>query len=113
LPNPTEMLASDAAKALFGTLQIKYDYVIVDLAPLVAGVDVRATSGHVDSLVLVIEWGATKIDAVQYALRNAPGVQKHIVGAVLNKVDIAAMGSYDSYGAHYYYGRPRHAGATN
>ena len=107
VPNATEILASDKAKLLFDTLQIKYDYVIVDLAPLVAGVDVRATSGLIDSYVLVIEWGATKIDAVQYALRNAPGVHANIVGAVLNKVDMTAMGRYDSYGADYYYGQPR------
>ena len=99
MPHATEILASDAAKSLFDTLQIKYDYVIVDLAPLVAGVDVRATSRLIDSYVLVIEWGATKIDAVQYALRHAPGVQENIVGVVLNKVNMAAMGRYDSYGA--------------
>ena len=107
------MLASDAAKSLFATLQIKYDYVIVDLAPLVAGVDVRATSSFINSYVLVIEWGATKIDAVQYALRHAPGVQENIVGAVLNKVNMAAMGRYDSYGANYYYGQPRHPGSVH
>jgi polysaccharide biosynthesis transport protein len=105
--NATELLASRAAKSVFDTLQIKYDYVIVDLAPLVANMDVRATSGFIDSYLLVIKWGSTKIDAVQYALRHAPGVHANIVGAVLNKVDMAAMGRYDSYGAHYYYGQPR------
>ena len=75
--------------------------------------DVRATSGLIDSYVLVIEWGATKIDAVQYALRHAPGVQENIVGAVLNKVNMAAMGRYDSYGADYYYGQPRHTGSVH
>jgi polysaccharide biosynthesis transport protein len=112
-PNASEVLASDAAKSLFSTLQIKYDYVIVDLPPLVAGVDVRATSGLIDSYILVIEWGTTKIDAVEYALRHAPGVQENIVGAVLNKVDIAAMGRYDRYGADYYYGQPRHLDAVH
>ena len=58
LPNATEMLASEAAKALFVSLQIKYDYVIVDLAPLVAGVDVRVASRLIDSYILVIEWGS-------------------------------------------------------
>jgi len=106
VPNAAEALASDAAKSLFDMLQSKYDYVIVDLAPLAAGVDVRATSGLIDSYVLVIEWGVTKIDAVQYALRHAPGLQANIVGAVLNKVNMAAMGRYDSYGANYYYGQP-------
>jgi polysaccharide biosynthesis transport protein len=104
--NATELLASSAGKSLFDTLQIKYDYVIVDLAPLVASMDVRATLGFIDSYLLVIKWGSTKIDAVQYALRHAPSVHANIVGAVLNKVDMVAMGRYDSYGAHYYYGQP-------
>jgi succinoglycan biosynthesis transport protein ExoP len=54
----------------------------------------------------VIEWGSTKIEAVQYMLRHAPVVQANIVGVVLNKVDMAAMGRYDSYVANYYYGQP-------
>jgi succinoglycan biosynthesis transport protein ExoP len=106
VPNATEVLASKEAKSLFDTLQIKYDYVVVDLAPLAAGVDVRATRGLIDSYVLVIEWGATKVDAVQSVLRNAPGIQENIVGAVLNKVNMAALSRYDSYGASSYYGRP-------
>jgi succinoglycan biosynthesis transport protein ExoP len=113
VPNAAEILASNAARSLFEMLQIKYDYVIVDLAPLAAGVDVRATSGLIDSYVLVIEWGVTKIDAVQYALRHAPSVQANIVGAVLNKVNMAAMGRYDSYGANYYYGQPRQTSSVN
>jgi succinoglycan biosynthesis transport protein ExoP len=114
VPNASEMLASANAKLLFDTLQIKYDYVIVDLSPLAAGVDVRATSGLIDSYVLVIAWGATKIDAVQYALRNAPGVHANIVGAILNKVDMAAMGRYDSHGTgYYYYGQSRNAGSVH
>jgi capsular exopolysaccharide synthesis family protein len=108
VPNATEILSSDAAKSLFSTIQIKYDYAIVDLAPLVAGVDVRATSGLIDSYVLVIEWGATKVDAVQYALRNAPNVHENIVGVVLNKVNIPVMSRYDSHGARDYYGRPQY-----
>jgi len=113
VPNATEILASKASKSLFDTLQIKYDYVVVDLAPLVASTDVRATAGLIDSYLLVIEWGATTIEAVQYALRNAPGVHANIVGAVLNKVDMAVMSRYDSHGADYYYGRSRGAKSVN
>jgi succinoglycan biosynthesis transport protein ExoP len=111
--NAAEILASDAAKSLFETLKLGYDYVIVDSAPLVAGMDVRATSTLVDSYLLVVEWGATKIDAVQYALRNAPGVQQNIAGVVLNKVDLNAMGRYDSYGSAYYYGESCRTGLMN
>ena len=45
-----EILLSPAAKSLFMTLQLKYDYVIVDLAPLIAGVEVRATSRLIELL---------------------------------------------------------------
>jgi polysaccharide biosynthesis transport protein len=110
--NASEVLASGAAKSLFSSLQYNYDYILVDLAPLVAGVDVRATSGLIDSYVLVIEWGATKIETVQYVLRNAPGIQDNLVGAVLNKVDLSIMGRYDSYGAEYDYHQTRHAGSV-
>jgi succinoglycan biosynthesis transport protein ExoP len=112
--NATELLASDAAKSLFATLQIKYDYIIVDLAPMASAMDVRAASRFVDSYLLVIEWGGTKVDAVQYALRNLPEVHGSIVGAVLNKVDLAVMGRYDNYNTGYdYYGRSRYAAAVN
>jgi succinoglycan biosynthesis transport protein ExoP len=105
LANPADLVASDAANAFLGTLRIRYDYVIVDLAPLMSVVDIQATSRLIDSYILVINWGATKPDVVRYALRNVPGVQENIIGAVLNKVDMAALHHYDGYGAHYYYGR--------
>jgi succinoglycan biosynthesis transport protein ExoP len=104
LGNPADLLASDDAKAFFTSLRLKYDYVIVDLAPLISAVDVRATLRLIDSYILVIEWGATKIDEVRYALRHAPEVQHNIVGAVLNKVNMAALRHYDAYGAKHYYG---------
>jgi capsular exopolysaccharide synthesis family protein len=109
-PNATDILASDAAKSLFVTLQITYDYVIVDLAPLIAAVDARVMSRLIDSHILVIEWGSTKVNAVQYALRNLPSMHGNIVGAVLNKVNMATLSRYDSYGArYYYYGQSGHA----
>lgn len=47
------------------------------------------------------DWG-DKIDAVQYALRHAPAVYDRTAGIVLNKVDVDAMGRYDTYGGMYY-----------
>ena len=103
--NATDLISSEAARLLSLQLRIDFDYVIVDLAPLISVVDVHAATNFVDSYLLVIEWGYTKVDAVQYALRNVPGIKENIVGAVLNKVDIDTLRSYDSYGAQYYYGR--------
>jgi succinoglycan biosynthesis transport protein ExoP len=108
LGNPADLLASEDAREFFATLRLSYDYVIVDLAPLISEVDIRAMSPLIESYVLVIKWGKTKIDMVKYALRHTPTVQEHLVGAVLNNVQVRALRRYDGYGANYYgYGRAR------
>jgi succinoglycan biosynthesis transport protein ExoP len=109
LPNALELLASEGTETLFSLLRVKYDYVIVDLPPLVAGVDVHVTSRIIDSYLLVIEWGATKIDFVKHTLQSAPRLQKQIIGTVLNKVDMTKIHRYAKYGASYYYGRDGYA----
>jgi succinoglycan biosynthesis transport protein ExoP len=117
LPSASELFVSESAKSLFASLQHSFDYVIVDLPPLISELDVRAMWHAVDAYILVVQWGSTKIDAVQYALRHAPKVQEKIVGAVLNKVNMGALGRYDSYGANYYssyyYKRPGQSRLVN
>jgi len=105
LPNSAEILASEATQWLFELLRANYDYVIVDLPPLLPMSDVRSTVRLIDSYILVIEWGRTKIDLVQHALSGARGVRENIIGAVLNKVDMNSIGLYDnSYGSYGSYG---------
>jgi polysaccharide biosynthesis transport protein len=83
----------------------RYDYVIVDLPPLAPLVDVRATPHLVDGYFLVVEWGRTKIDVVQHALRSAPVIYENLFGTILNKVDIEHLGRYDVNRQKYYYNK--------
>ncbi len=105
LANSSDILASEAMKKLFAELRQTYDYVVVDLSPLAPIVDVRATTSLVDSYVMVIEWGKTKVDVVQHALSEAPGVTENLLGAVLNKADMAQHGRYEGYRQSYYYNK--------
>ena len=77
------------------------------MAPLISTVDVLAVSRFVQSYVLVIEWGATKMEAVRRALGNTPAVQMRMLGAVLNKVDFAGLARYEPHSLYhqYQYGR--------
>lgn len=104
----SELLSAEPTRAIFDKLRASYDYVIVDLPPLAPIVDVRATTPLVDCFVLVVEWGRTKIDVVQHALRTAPNVSEAILGAVLNKTDMNILNRYDSYHSDYY--NPQHYG---
>jgi succinoglycan biosynthesis transport protein ExoP len=101
----SEILASAATKKLFDQLREIYDYVVVDLSPLAPVVDVRATTNLVDSYIFVIEWGRTKIDVVEHALKATPGVYDNLLGVVLNKADINVLSRYESYRGKYYYNR--------
>jgi polysaccharide biosynthesis transport protein len=102
LLHTSEILAAEATKKLFDKLRATYDYVIVDLPPLAPIVDVRATTHLVDCFILVVEWGATKIDVVHHALNSAPNVQDGLIGAVLNKANMDFMMRYDIHSGDYY-----------
>ena len=88
LAHSSEILASEATKALFAKLRQHYEHLVVDLSPLAPVVDVRTTTHLVDAYVLVIEWGRTKINVVEHALSGARGVYDNLLGAVLNKTDM-------------------------
>jgi len=105
IAHTSDLLASDATKKLFEVLREKYDYVVVDLSPLAPVVDVRATTGLIDSYVFVIEWGRTKIELVEHALGAARGVYDSLLGVVLNKANTDTLNRYESYRGNYYYKR--------
>jgi succinoglycan biosynthesis transport protein ExoP len=100
--NTSQLLASEAMKRLFDLLRLKYDYIIVDLSPLAPVVDVRATTSLIDSYIFIIEWGQTKLDVVQQALKEASEVYDNILGVALNKVDMRVVSRYEGYRGQYY-----------
>jgi succinoglycan biosynthesis transport protein ExoP len=102
LANTSEILASDAARGLFDRLREHFDYVVVDLSPLAPVVDARAAAHLVDSYLFVIEWGRTQVGAVELALNEARVVYENILGVVLNKADLCAMGRYEGCRGYYY-----------
>ena len=103
LPHSHEILLWQSTEKLFAALRGSYDRVILDLPPLAPIVDVRATNRLVNSYLLVIEWGRTKIDVVKHALNDAPNVNERNIGCVLNKADIKAISRYDGRHSEYYY----------
>ena len=100
LANSSEILASKQTKDIFDALRNTYDYIIVDFAPLMPIVDVRASINLVDGFVYVVEWGRTRVDVVEQALHSGRGVYERLIGVVLNKVNLRSLGRYS--GGYYY-----------
>jgi len=102
LANSSEILASDAMKKLFESLRNHFDYVVVDLSPLVPIVDVRAAAHFVDAYILIVEWGTTNIETVQRALHSARPVYDKVIGIALNKVNFDSFGRFGGEPGSYY-----------
>jgi succinoglycan biosynthesis transport protein ExoP len=97
LSHTSEVLASGAMERFFDRLRESYDYVIVDLSPIIPVVDVRSTTHFLDTYLFVIQWGKTKIGIVENALNTARGVYDNLLGVVLNKADLNLLGRYESH----------------
>jgi len=107
MPHTNELLASDAMKKLIAVLQETYDYIIVDLPPLIPVVDARASANFVDAYLCAVEWGSTKVDLVRHALLNAPEIYERLLGVILNKVNMSTVSRYERYRSNYYYEKYR------
>ncbi|KJC49466.1 exopolysaccharide biosynthesis protein [Bradyrhizobium sp. LTSP885] len=103
LLHTNEILASKRMHDLIATLRSKFDYVVLDLPPMAPVVDVRVTSTFVDTYILVVEWGKTKMDVVMHNLRNSPEIQDKMLGVILNKADTNLLSRYESHQGRYYY----------
>jgi polysaccharide biosynthesis transport protein len=97
LANTAQLLSTNAVRGLFQDLRRRYEYIIVDLSPLLPVVDVRATTDFVDFYLFTIEWARTPFEMVRAALSSSREVYRKIGGFVLNKVSQKAIGD------HYYY----------
>ena len=101
-PHSAELLSSKAMIDLLGRVREKYDYVFVDLPPIMPVVDVRAVSHLIDGFVFVVEWGGTTHEAVRESLISAELVRQRLLGFVLNKAAPSALKRVESYKGRYY-----------
>lgn len=96
-----EILGSRAMRDLLTEAERDYDYVVVDLPPILSVVDARAMAPLLDGVVLVVEWGATSREVVADALRSAPALHDRLLGIVLNKVAMPHLPRYGDQGHAY------------
>jgi succinoglycan biosynthesis transport protein ExoP len=101
-PKAPEMLVSDKMNALIQTARQKFDVVIIDSPPFIAGVDAYALGAAAGSILVVLRQGVSdrKLAAAKLAVVDRLPIR--ILGAVINGVP--AGGMYRYYGTDYYAG---------
>lgn len=105
-PNPSELLASERMNAVLEKLKEQFDYVLVDAPPIMPVTDAAVIAGKVDGVILLIEAGSVSPNVAKEAKARMEQGGGHILGVVLNKVDVASRhyGYGYGYGYGYYYG---------
>ena len=100
--NSSDILNSPAMKDMLRAAKNDYDYVLVDLPPILPVVDVKAAAHLFDAFVLVVEWGSTSTDEILKAVNASPILSERLLGAVLNKADEAVMRRFEGYSDRRY-----------
>jgi exopolysaccharide transport family protein len=100
--NSSDILNSPAMKEMLRAVKNDYDYVLVDLPPILPVVDVKAVAHLFDAFVLVVEWGSTSTDEIVKAVGASSIVSERLLGAVLNKADEAVMRRFEGYSDRRY-----------
>ena len=99
-PNPSELLMSQKVKTLFEEVKEKYDYIIVDSAPLLVVTDTILISDNANHIVYVTKAGFTEEKVIQYPLKLLKEKKLKNLSFVVNGVKNANLG----YGKKYGYG---------
>jgi succinoglycan biosynthesis transport protein ExoP len=100
--NSADIIASKAMADLLSVVRQNYEYIIIDLAPVMPVADAKAVSHLMDAMVYVIEWGKTTRSALQESVSSSEAIQKKLLGAVLNRADPNMLKRIEAYkGSHY------------
>ena len=98
-PNPVEMLSSLRMERLLTSLREAYDYVILDLPPVMEVTDAMAVASKVDGMLLVVRQHYCDRIALNDTVQQFAFVNAKILGVVFN-CTIDQNGIY--YGKGYY-----------
>ncbi len=99
-PNPSELLGSRKMQEILDVLKTQADYLIIDAHPVIAVTDACVLASRVDGITLVVNSGSIRPEMAQKAKDLLIKANGHLLGVVLNRVEIEEEHAY----YYYYYG---------
>ncbi len=99
VPNPSEILNSEAFTLILANLTKCYDRVIIDSPPVVLVADSKVVAARCDIVLLVVRAEKTTRRLMQHANDSLTSVGGHVLGAIVN--DVAPQHGRYGYGRYY------------
>lgn len=98
VPNSSELLSSDPFKKLILDMKERFDYIIVDTAPLGQIIDCAVMAPALDGLIIVVDAVRNSCKLVRRTKVQLEKSGGRILGVVLNRVNSRErQGSYGKY----------------
>ncbi|MEG0874738.1 MAG: CpsD/CapB family tyrosine-protein kinase [Clostridiales bacterium] len=110
VPNPSELLSSEAMKNLLSRLEEKYDYIIIDTPPVNVVTDAIALAPFAAGVILMVKAESTSYPDLEKVLAQLEFSGVKIFGLVLNSAANKKHLIYSKYG---FYGKYKSYGYKN
>ncbi len=99
VPNPVEIISSDAFAAMIAALREKFDYVIFDTPPVGTFIDAALFASKSDATIILLKPGSVDRKLFKKTYEQLSKANANVIGVVFNEVDKAHKGYY--YGKYY------------
>lgn len=106
--DPSIMLNPTRLKELFEELKFYFDFIVVDVPPVIPVSDPVVIAGEADGTLLVVRAGSTPKDVVKRSLNFLRNSKINVLGVVLNNLEDVLPYYYSpSYYSYKYYDKDR------
>jgi polysaccharide biosynthesis transport protein len=100
-PMPAELLGSLEMQRLVESLRARYDFILIDTPPVLTVTDAAVLVSVSDGVVLVLRYGQASRNVVARASEILLRSGAHLLGVVLNAVDLQSSDYAEYYGRAY------------
>ena len=100
---PKDLFGGAAMASLLTELKSRFEFVLLDTAPVLPVADTRSLAPQADIVVFLTQWRRTPRRAVQAAFELLRSVGADISGVALTQVDVREQARYGYGDAGYYY----------
>ena len=105
VPNPAEIIGSDAFRVFFEKITAEFDFVIYDSPPTNSVVDAVSIAELVDLVLVVVKAGKTKRKELGLSIEILKYIEQKIVGILMNDISNRSyITDYNYYSNYNYYG---------
>ena len=106
-PNPLELLSSKRMRKTLEKLQEKYDYIVIDAAPILPASDALVLGQLADAVIMVVKADSTHSHIPLDAIKRLQSANVGVTGLVFSQANVSKLRSYH-YGGYYggYYQTP-------